>query len=84
MWVGVYLNEGGIEDYFKEICINDLLKGRNIKEALERMGITEKNFSRAILKVTDKDTKIKLKFVFKNYEEFVKYMWYIRVRLKKR
>jgi len=68
------------------VCVEpeELLYGKNIKDALRRLGVTPDNFVRGSVYVTDKDENIQLSFPFNNYEEFEREAWYIRQKLRKK
>ncbi|RLF98640.1 hypothetical protein DRN58_06575 [Thermococci archaeon] len=83
MLIGVY-RKASPEPVFSTINEKNLLKGKNIKEALQIMNITEKNFSHGSISVTDAETGLKLSYNFDNYETFLEYMWYIRQKMLKK
>ncbi len=71
------------EPVHKNISTMDLIAGKNIKEALKKLNITEDNFIRAHITIIDKETNIKLSFTYDRYDRFLDLMWYIRNKLKK-
>ena len=75
--IGVYLKSNP-EPIYKEVDVEDLLKGKNINEALSGLGITENNFVRGFFQET------LLKVVCKSYDEFRQTAWYIRQKLLRR
>lgn len=62
----------------------DLIEGENIREVLKKRNITKKDFTRAAVRVHDKETDLKLSFPLKTYKDFERTVWYLRQRLLKK
>lgn len=79
-----FMKRGQIEPSTMCIEPEELLYGKNIKDALRRLGVTPNNFVEGIVYVTDKDENLELSFPFNDYDDFEKEAWYIRQKLKKK
>ncbi len=77
--IGVYLkNPPNPEPVFKTITPQELIEGKNISEVLRRLGISKKNFARAVFQ----DEFLFLKT--EDYAEFTNTLWIIREKLIKK
>jgi len=76
--IGVHLHlKSNSEPTFREVDPEDLLEGSDIKEALNKLGITENNFVQGFFEEN------LLKVSFKSYDDFLNTAWYVRQRLHK-
>ena len=75
VFIFVYIDRGEPDPSGFPIEVEDLTYGKNIKEALDRLGITEKNFVRATFKEN------LLSFPTTDYQTFVNVCWGIRQKL---
>ena len=74
---------GSKEPVFREIRLQSLLVGDSIHDALNALGIQKSRFVRGFVEVTDSETGITVKQNFKNFEDFVNTLWYIRQKMRK-
>ena len=82
MRIGVYLK--GKEPIFKEIRLPSLLVGERIYDALNVLGVQKSRFVRGFVEVTDSESGITIKQNFKNFEDFVNMLWYLRQKMRKK
>jgi len=84
MRICVSLDKGGIEPITNCFDPEMLLKGRNIKDALKKLGITPKDFVHGTIIIHDKEEDIDVRIPLREYSEFERYAWYIRQKLRQK
>ncbi len=84
MWICVdYVKRGEIEASTKCVPPEKLLYGKNVRDALRKLGVTPNNFVKGRVLVHDEESDLKLSFPYHDYDEFERAAWYIRLRLIK-
>jgi len=62
----------------------ELTHGKNIKDAIHRLGIREDNYINGKIIIKDAETGVQLSFPIKSFDDFLNITWHIRQKFRRK